>query len=141
MSLSSQIARLSSAITCRSRFTTTQPPHLQTLVRVYTTKENIKKGGAYSPASDLSQGHIESEDHKQSGNVQAQYSQSGHEAKDRSESTLDAASKRAKVKPSSSGKGNPEGIGMVDQVGSQSGQAEHFDEAEATRQRGKEKSK
>ncbi|KAF4570894.1 hypothetical protein EYR40_007384 [Pleurotus pulmonarius] len=53
-----------------------------------------------------------------------QYKNAAKEARENSNNPVDAASPQRKEKPSKDATGNKEGIGMVDQVGSQSSTAQ-----------------
>ncbi|KAF8150145.1 hypothetical protein B0H34DRAFT_732734 [Crassisporium funariophilum] len=75
----------------------------------------------------LSQGHANDPTSKHKKDTQSQSVQGGKQARSSDNEGLDAASPNVKPKPSNTGSGNPEGIGMVDQVGSTGGSAQHFE--------------
>ncbi|TFK21783.1 hypothetical protein FA15DRAFT_578780, partial [Coprinopsis marcescibilis] len=78
--------------------------------------------------NEQSQGHIEGRPNYLGPNIEATYAKEGHEARSRSDSPLDAASTKKKLRASSGGTGNPEMIGTVEQVGSASATAQYFDQ-------------
>lgn len=77
-----------------------------------------------SMAKDESQKHAL---HPSNKDTQSQATQSGFRAQ-ASDHPLDAASNAPQQKSDSRGSGNKENIGFVDQVGGQSGSAQHFQE-------------
>lgn len=93
----------------------------------YTTSPS-KDGPARN--NPFSQGHANNPSNLHKKDVQSQSVESGKSTrKTGSGGPLDAANEREKkdVKPEDTGMGNPEGIGMVDQVGSASATARNFE--------------
>lgn len=96
----------------------------------------IRRGYATSPSKEslsakkdnISQGNVNDSFnlHKKSTHSESAEGGKGTRKYD-SGGALDAASPGKQTKPKDTGKGNPEGIGMVDQVGSAGGSAEHFE--------------
>ncbi|KDR84293.1 hypothetical protein GALMADRAFT_237056 [Galerina marginata CBS 339.88] len=74
----------------------------------------------------LSQGHAADSSNLHQQDVQSQSVRSAKAARSTENSALDAASAKTKPDPEDKTKGNPEGVGMVDQVGSASGTAKSF---------------
>ncbi|PPQ98192.1 hypothetical protein CVT26_003239 [Gymnopilus dilepis] len=82
-----------------------------------------------SPKKDsLSQGNAADPSNLHKQDVQSQSVKGAQGTrKNKTGGPVDAASTEKKTKPSETGKGNPEGVGMVDQVGSASGSAKQFE--------------
>lgn len=95
--------------------------------------------GIKRAANELSQGHAASPGNLHSQDVQSQAVRKGKEARnDEKNEAIDAANETGKAgdqkkKPTKKGKGNPEGIGLVEQVGGASGTARKFEEEEEER--------
>jgi hypothetical protein len=89
-------------------------------------------------AHDLSQGHATDPRNLHPQDVQSEAVRKGKEArKDEKNEAIDAANEAAKTgdgkKPMKKGRGNPEGIGFVEQVGGASGSVRKFEELEEER--------
>ncbi|PPQ92588.1 hypothetical protein CVT25_007280 [Psilocybe cyanescens] len=96
----------------------------------------MRMGYATSPSKEslsakkdnMSQGNVNDSSNLHQKSVHSESAKGGKGTrKDDSGGALDAASPGKKTKPKDRGKGNPEGVGMVDQVGSAGGSAEHFE--------------
>ncbi|KAF8624437.1 hypothetical protein AX17_007146 [Amanita inopinata Kibby_2008] len=96
---------------------------------------------SFRPMSDhakggLSQGHATDPKSAQNRDPQVQSVKAGSEARSQESDALDAASSKEKVKPEHRGVGNPENIGFVEQVGSQSATARRFENKESEEKHG-----
>ncbi|KAH9481203.1 hypothetical protein JR316_0005723 [Psilocybe cubensis] len=96
----------------------------------------MRRGYAASPSKEslsgkkdsISQGNVNDPSNLHQKSTHSESAQGGKGTrKDHSGGSLDAASSGKQTKPKDTGSGNPEGIGMVDQVGSAGGSAEHFE--------------
>jgi hypothetical protein len=86
---------------------------------------------ASDKTNNESQGHVIDPSNKHKKDPQSQSAHAGSKARSSSNHALDAASPHHKQKPERTGSGNKEGIGMIDQVGSQSASGSHFEVKDA----------
>ncbi|KAF5359092.1 hypothetical protein D9756_003534 [Leucocoprinus leucothites] len=121
------------------------------LYRTYPTKHTLSHilktpASSYSPVrklhrtssrperiNNLTQGHVTNPENLHPQDVQSQSVESGVKAgKEKTDEGIDAASERGKAgeekKPDEIGKGNPEKIGFVEQVGGASASARKFEQ-------------
>ncbi|EAU83144.2 hypothetical protein CC1G_07826 [Coprinopsis cinerea okayama7 len=123
-----------SVLRASSRSTSILPKQFNTLGQRFYAKAP-EPDNAHYVIDDQTQGNIADEKNVHKKDVHSQAARGGREERNKSEATLDAASQKEKTKAHDAGKGNPEGIGMVDQVGSASGSAEHYEQGRKVRKK------
>ncbi|KAF9528966.1 hypothetical protein CPB83DRAFT_835435 [Crepidotus variabilis] len=105
-------------------------PPKQSLVSSYSTSQNTASKGSQSRKDAFSQGNVTDSANLHKRDTQSQAVEAGQEARGKkSGGPLDAASNENVKQDSAkeSTKGNPEGVGMKDQVGSATGSEAAFE--------------
>ncbi|KAH6913496.1 hypothetical protein BKA70DRAFT_1263037 [Coprinopsis sp. MPI-PUGE-AT-0042] len=103
------------------------PGSLALTSRSYTTDREPKSGKIEYDVDSQTQGHVTDPNNLHKRDMQGQSAKGGKEAHQKSDSPMDAASEKSQTGTKNFGKGNKEGVGFVDQVGSNSGTGNHFE--------------
>jgi hypothetical protein len=98
-----------------------------TAIRSYASDKSPESHNIQSTVDSQSQGHVTDPNNVHKRDQQGQSVKGGKEAHQTSESPMDGASEKSQTGTKNFGKGNKEGVGFVDQVGSASGTGNHFE--------------
>ncbi|KAF9484846.1 hypothetical protein BDN70DRAFT_57966 [Pholiota conissans] len=89
---------------------------------------NLTQDSLRRKSDSISQGHVTSPYNKNQQDIQSAYVRDAKAARENMDNfSIDAASQNTKPDPSDRTQGNPEGMGMLDQVGSATGTAKFFE--------------